>query len=255
MDFLYKINSKLFTIFTIILIFILFEGLLCRPTQGIATYTPYIFCNKFFFKNFWYENGFVENLQSIFLILSIFFLIKARKSYKTNKIINYFLIIHIICLIYYLGEEISWGQHFFNWKSPDFFDSINNQKETNLHNISNIFDQLPRSIVLLWCTLTVPIILFLNNFFNFNKDIIKILSPSKSLIKISILLLFFVIPDFIVDKLNLHPGHVDENGIPIEGSYLYDIFTFNFIRLSELHELIFTFYFLSYSLAMNRIRY
>jgi len=215
-------------------------------------YTPYEFCKNYFFSNFWYENGFVENLQCLFLILSIFFLIKARFIYKEIKLINFFLIIQIIGLTYYLGEEISWGQHFFNWSSPEWFISNNNQNETNIHNISNIFDQLPRSLVLLWCAIVAPTILFFDKFYDFDKNFVKILCPDKNLIIISFILLFFVLPDLIVDKFGLHPGFVDEIGTPIKGSNFYDIITFNFLRLSELHEFIFTYYFLFYSLTISK---
>ena len=135
------------------------------------------------------------------------------------------------------------------------FDDFNNQEETNLHNISNLFDQLPRSLVLLWCAFTVPTIIFINKFYQIDKNIFKILCPDKNLLKISILLLFFVIPDLIVDRFGLHPGHVDEVGTPIKGSYIYDMLTFNFIRLSELHEFIFTYYFLSYSLSISKKKF
>ena len=65
--------------------------------------------------------------------------------------------------------------------------------------------------------------------------------------------MFFILPDFFVDKLGLHPGHVDGLGQGIEASVFYDTITFNFLRLSEFHELIFAFYFFIYSLSiMNR---
>jgi hypothetical protein len=33
-------------------------------------------------------------------------------------------------------EEISWGQHLFQWESPEFFVEHNKQAETNLHNLA-----------------------------------------------------------------------------------------------------------------------
>ena len=79
-------------------------------------------------------------MQALFLVTAIFFLYKARSNFKHIKIISYFITIKILALIYFLGEEISWGQHFFNWESPGFFENKNNQQETNLHNISNLFN-------------------------------------------------------------------------------------------------------------------
>ena len=203
-------------------------------------------------KSFWNENGFIENLGSLFLFFAIIFLFKARNLYRDIKFINIFLIIKILALIYFLGEEISWGQHFFKWTSPDFFKNANIQGETNIHNISNLFDQVPRTLVIIWCSLTVPITLLINKSQKINENLLKILCPDKNLKFLSIILLFFILPDLFVDKLGLHPGHVDALGQGIEASVFYDTITFNFLRLSEFHELIFAFYFFIYSLSIMK---
>jgi len=45
------------------------------------------------------------------------------------------------------GEEASWGQHFLGWSTPDTWSELNDQQETNLHNIGTWADQKPRAIV------------------------------------------------------------------------------------------------------------
>ncbi len=50
--------------------------------------------------------------------------------------------------IFLAGEEASWGQHYFEWATPDTWQGVNDQQETNLHNVSNLLDQLPRGILL-----------------------------------------------------------------------------------------------------------
>ena len=40
----------------------------------------------------------------------------------------------------------------------------------NIHNISNIFDQLPRTLVLIWCALSIPILLIVNKFIQIKKQ-------------------------------------------------------------------------------------
>ena len=159
-----------------------------------------------------------------------------------------------MALIYYLGEEISWGQHFFKWVSPEFFLVNNNQGETNLHNISNLLDQLPRTLVMLWCSFIPIIFYFISKNFSFSVETKLILFPTDQLLKISIIFLFIFLPDFFIDKLSLHPGHVI-NGKDIPESIFYDIISLNFLRLSEVHELVFCFYFFIYSLAFNRAIY
>jgi hypothetical protein len=51
--------------------------------------------------------------------------------------------------IYFAGEEASWGQHYFGWGTPEALASVNAQGETNIHNISGLFDQLPRNLLTL----------------------------------------------------------------------------------------------------------
>ncbi len=45
------------------------------------------------------------------------------------------------------GEEASWGQHYFGWATPEGWSRINDQNETNLHNVSSWFDQKPRLLL------------------------------------------------------------------------------------------------------------
>ena len=263
-------NQTLIILFFILLFVILFQGLICQPNIGRYVFpgtlpsdgeyiivnlgkdikfTTISICKDFsLLNNFWYENGFVENLQSILLFLSIILIIKYRKIYKENLLIRIFLIIYLVGLIYYFGEEISWGQHFIKWNTPEFFENYNNQNETNIHNISNLFDQLPRTLVLLFCGIIVPFTIILQKYIKINKDILHILCPDRKLLIISITLIFFSIPDILIDKFSLHPGWTDINGVRLDNfSYFFDMISFNFIRLSELHELIFSYYFVVYS--------
>jgi hypothetical protein len=56
------------------------------------------------------------------------------------------LIAALSCL-YIAGEEMSWGQHFFHWDTPEYWAMVNRQEETNLHNTYAIFEKTPRSIL------------------------------------------------------------------------------------------------------------
>lgn len=48
---------------------------------------------------------------------------------------------------YAFGEEASWGQHLLGWDTPQTWAELNRQEETNLHNVSPVFDQLPRLLL------------------------------------------------------------------------------------------------------------
>ncbi len=58
------------------------------------------------------------------------------------------------------GEEASWGQHFFGWDTPDSWGQLNDQNETNLHNVSSWADQKPRLLVelgVVMCGIVLPV--------------------------------------------------------------------------------------------------
>ena len=195
----------------------------------------------------WNENGLIETLQILFLLISIFYFFQILLS-KTREKKNLFyiiLIFYFVCLLYYFFEEISWGQHYIGWKSSDFFMEYNNQKETNLHNISNLFDQLPRSLLSIWCSLSFVIIIFFKKF-NSNEDYHIFILPSKKLKYISYLLLIFILPDLILDLLIAEVDYTKT--LQINFTDIYVFFSLNFIRLSEYQELLFTFYILNHSI-------
>ncbi len=57
------------------------------------------------------------------------------------------LVLAALACLYIAGEEHSWGQHFFQWTTPDYWGELNRQQETNLHNIDDIFDKKPRLLL------------------------------------------------------------------------------------------------------------
>ena len=242
-------NNKIINLLIILMIFIIFltliHGYQCK-------YIIALVCRENdYLNNFLLENGPIENIQSIFLFFSILILLSLISKIKFNKFLKIFVILKVLALTYYFGEEISWGQHFFKWGTPQIFTEVNNQNETNLHNISNLLDQLPRSLVILWCGFIPIIFYYSKKKLYFNKNINLIILPKAKLLVISFIFLFFFLPDFIIDKANLHPGHY-VGGKDVKEAVYYDIISFNFLtRLSELHELIFCFYFLIYSIAFS----
>ena len=250
----FNFNHKLFIFFIFIL---LVEGIYSAyyykisdlidylPFKSQSSINPYI----------WNENGLVEILQVIFLIIAlfyIFFLMYNKKFKSESKIFNIFFYLYTIGIIYYLFEEISWGQHIFFWNTPEFFLNINNQNETNFHNTTNLLNEVPRTLLLIWCAFSFMFFYFLRKLKKYNNFKIFIL-PNKNLKKISLLLIIFVLPDIIVDKFNLHPGYPIDWITEIRLYEVIDVLTFNFIRLSELHELIFNYYILVHAYYLKTI--
>ena len=232
----------------VVIIFISYvQGYQCKYIKPLICKAPIV--NSLFS-----ENGMIENIQSLLLFLSIIILIRSFKIYKTDNFLKVFIIFKVIALTYYFGEEISWGQHFFKWNTPEIFIELNNQNETNIHNISNLLDQVPRSMVILWCGFIPLVFYFFRKKFHLSNKLNLIILPNLKLLVVSLILLLFFLPDLLVDKMNLHPGHHVDGKDVVEAKY-YDILTFNFVeRLSEIQELIFCFYFFIYSIALSNFR-
>jgi hypothetical protein len=56
-------------------------------------------------------------------------------------------LIGALSCLYIAGEEMSWGQHFFHWSTPEYWTEVNRQQETNLHNTYAVFEKTPRAIL------------------------------------------------------------------------------------------------------------
>lgn len=95
------------------------------------------------------EKGFIENITVIFLLTAIIacllFLFAKEKIQFSG--IKAWMVLFLLSAIYFAGEEMSWGQHFFGWGTPDQWTEFNDQQETNLHNTAAIFDQIPRTLL------------------------------------------------------------------------------------------------------------
>ena len=237
-----RLNNKFYNLLIIFFYFALLLLILeryCCYQDGL--YWPsqynnpnYIFLCKDLALDLWGENKLVENFQSLFLFLSlIYYYLIIKKLNLKNKHISIFFIISFLGIFYFLGEEISWGQHIFKWSSSEYFLIHNNQQETNIHNISNLFNELPRTFVLIWCTFSTIIFLYYSKSSKLNKIFQLLIFPNKYLLVIAISLIIFIFPDLILGKFNLE--------------IKYQRITFNFLRLSELQELIVTVYFFVYS--------
>ena len=98
------------------------------------------------------EGGIVENLTVLFLLIAIGVCVvslKKNKSIPQENFLRAWLILLILGSTYFALEEISYGQHLFGWSANETWKELNDQEETNLHNIHWAFDQLPRNLLTL----------------------------------------------------------------------------------------------------------
>lgn len=86
-----------------------------------------------------------------FIIMLIALAIAARLLFKPfvrrRPFLFAFTIVSALSCLYIAGEEMSWGQHFFHWNTPEYWALVNRQGETNLHNTYAVFEKWPRAIL------------------------------------------------------------------------------------------------------------
>ena len=95
------------------------------------------------------EQGIIENFTFIILFIAIVLGVAAIAKMRSFKfpVFRLWLGLLVLGCIYYAGEEISWGQHWFGWGTPETWLDVNDQGETNLHNTSALLDQVPRNLL------------------------------------------------------------------------------------------------------------
>lgn len=97
------------------------------------------------------EGGPHELLQFLMIAAAfiIAILILKQMDIKAQKWLAGWVGLAALCCLYVAGEEISWGQHFLDWTTPEFWKAYNDQQETNLRNTSSWLDQKPRLLLLI----------------------------------------------------------------------------------------------------------
>ena len=96
-----------------------------------------------------HETGVVELGTVLFLVVATIFGLRLfiDRERLPAKWMGAWMLMFTLGCIYFGGEEASWGQHYFGWGTPEALAAVNAQQETNLHNISGAFDQLPRNLL------------------------------------------------------------------------------------------------------------
>jgi len=96
----------------------------------MLSYSTYLIFDEKTLHKLTTEDGLFENLAAMcFFTASIFFF----RTYLLSR--NLFFLFLFVIFLFGAGEEISWGQRIFNFNTPDILYEINEQRETNIHNI------------------------------------------------------------------------------------------------------------------------
>ena len=70
------------------------------------------------------------------------------------------LLLYCVGMVFFAGEDLNWGQYYFGWEAPEYFQAHNREHETNLHNMSSWFNQKPRLVVELWLVIAAILVPF-----------------------------------------------------------------------------------------------
>jgi len=98
------------------------------------------------------EAGMVEIATFLFLVIGIGFCVSSltiTRRFELSALLKGWLLLLILGAAYFALEEISYGQHMFGWGTADSWKELNDQDETNLHNVHALFDQVPRALLTL----------------------------------------------------------------------------------------------------------
>ena len=97
------------------------------------------------------ESGIVENATALVLIpATVLALAAAKTAYRRfgAAACIWFAAVAFVC-IGFAGEEVSWGQHWVGWSSPEYFAEHNRQGETNVHNLNIHLGRVVKSVLTL----------------------------------------------------------------------------------------------------------
>ena len=98
-----------------------------------------------------WEDGPIETAGALlFLIAAAGFLAASIREFRQNRERGRVevwppLVLALLALLMFVcfGEEISWGQRVFGWRTPPFMAGLNAQNEINLHNIQVVHQWNP----------------------------------------------------------------------------------------------------------------
>jgi hypothetical protein len=98
------------------------------------------------------ETGFIEIATVVFLlpaiVLGVWIFARRRRLPKGAGCV---MLLGALAALYFAGEEISWGQSWIHFKTPEAFAEKNVQGEFNLHNFQGwgVLNNAPRQLMLL----------------------------------------------------------------------------------------------------------
>lgn len=95
------------------------------------------------------EQGVVENVTALVALaglLPAIDLIRRRRALR-QRWIALWAGCFVVGLAFVAAEEVSWGQQWFRWDTPEWIGRVNTQNETNFHNYAKWSEDLPKTVL------------------------------------------------------------------------------------------------------------
>ncbi len=107
------------------------------------------FHHDYYLANFGAETGWLEISHIILPLIAAAMALRMVFAFRQSgdTVMMAICAFAVVAGLFVAGEEASYGQHFFKWQADGIFLELNDQKETNLHNIGSWLDQKPRALL------------------------------------------------------------------------------------------------------------
>ena len=167
------------------------------------------------------EFGIIENMTVLFLATAIGFCIAS--IIKANRLglsgfHRAWLFMLLLGATYFALEELSYGQHMFGWGTAESWQALNDQGETNLHNVHPLFDQLPRLLLTLGILIggvIMPLYRYFRKIRLEQSDRFYWQWPTLDCLTVGLLVIFIRPILSIVDTKIINTGEMKENLIAL----------------------------------------
>lgn len=181
------------------------------------------------------ELGLVESLQAFLLMGAVVIAGSLLpRSLTCPHWIKGWIAAGMLGAIYVFLEEISYGQHYFNWNTPEYWQTINDQNETNLHNTSSWLDQKPRLLLEIGVIIGGIIVPLLRRFRpQALPERIKLILPDSALFVTALLAILPRIYERIVAMMDIDGWHLFTRTSEVQELYFYYFTLLYFIFLRK----------------------
>ena len=147
--------------------------------------------------------GVLEFSQFAIMLLALALAMRLlfRPFVRRRPLVLAVTIIGALSCLYIAGEEVSWGQHFFHWNTPDYWAAVNRQEETNLHNTYAVFEKWPRAaleIAVLIGGILIPIAACF--FPSVRANRLSLFFPASALMPAAVVVMVIKIADLLCQK-------------------------------------------------------